>query len=433
MCKIMVNIIITRLKRWYESQLLDQQQGFRTGRGTIDAIYTLKRVQQITEKMKRPTYVLFIDLTAAFDHIDRDIMFETIYQRISSYEDRKLIQLLESLYSYTTTALAETPKDEFTIKNGVRQGGPESPVLFNLYIDFIMRIYINACQCQGIKFLRLHYRIPTSATNTRSSVGKQTIDWVGYADDLALAFEDCENLRSGLKLLHKTLKRYSLEINVKKTKTMILNYQHSSEEYPNTIAYIDGKPIENVKIFVYLGCIIKYNEPSTGDEELQTRIDTSNCKFYESGKNLMNYKIALETRVNVFNSLVRSRLTHACKTWSLTQRQQNHMNATYVSMLRKMVRGGYRRKQGTYHFVLTNQDILSRCKTENLHAFIGRIQRNYMAHVVRMEDTRIVKRVLFNDDDRKKRGTMITTYGTVIKNENTTPESFNKNALARKF
>ena len=80
--------------------------------------------------------------------------------------------------------------------------------------------------------------------------------------------------------------------------------------------------------------MIKYNEPSTGDDELQTRIDASNCKFYESGKNLMNYKIALETRVKIFNSLVRSRLTYACQTWSLTQRQQNHMNATYGSMLR---------------------------------------------------------------------------------------------------
>jgi len=34
LCKLMVVIIINRIKEWYESQLLDQQQGFRSGRGT---------------------------------------------------------------------------------------------------------------------------------------------------------------------------------------------------------------------------------------------------------------------------------------------------------------------------------------------------------------------------------------------------------------
>ena len=44
LCKILVVIIIKRL--------LDQQQGFRTGRGTNDGIFRLKRIQQITNKTK---------------------------------------------------------------------------------------------------------------------------------------------------------------------------------------------------------------------------------------------------------------------------------------------------------------------------------------------------------------------------------------------
>ena len=35
----MMNIILRRIKSWYNSQLLDQQQGFRQGRGTTDGIY----------------------------------------------------------------------------------------------------------------------------------------------------------------------------------------------------------------------------------------------------------------------------------------------------------------------------------------------------------------------------------------------------------
>ena len=42
LCKIMIIIIINRLKQWYDNHLLDQQQGFRSSRGTADGIYIAK-------------------------------------------------------------------------------------------------------------------------------------------------------------------------------------------------------------------------------------------------------------------------------------------------------------------------------------------------------------------------------------------------------
>ena len=42
LCKILMMLIINRLKAWYDAQLLDQQQGFRCGRGTADGIFIIK-------------------------------------------------------------------------------------------------------------------------------------------------------------------------------------------------------------------------------------------------------------------------------------------------------------------------------------------------------------------------------------------------------
>ena len=98
-----------------------------------------------------------------------------------------------------------------------------------------------------------------------------------------------------------------------------------------------------------------------------------------------------------------------------------------------MVPGGYRRKPETYKFLLTNIEILHKCSTENLIQFINRLQRNYTAHVIRGEDTRISKRLLFNDDKRRKTGHQITLYNSVVANENITPDVFNKNSLLRKY
>ena len=49
------------MKIWYDKQLLDQQQGFRSGRGTTDGIFITKRIQQVADKTKkRFTYCLSI-------------------------------------------------------------------------------------------------------------------------------------------------------------------------------------------------------------------------------------------------------------------------------------------------------------------------------------------------------------------------------------
>ena len=185
------------------------QQGFRTGHGTTDGIFIAKRVQQVTDKMKKPVFLLFVDLTAAFDHVEREWLFKTIYQRFSNSEEKKLIKLFESLYSYTTSALAETPDDIFRLTSGVRQGGPESPMFYNLYMDYVMRIFINACQKQNIRYLKLKYYIPSAASPTgKDTTGTQIVDWIGYADDLLLFFDDEESLCKGIQLLDEIFNRY---------------------------------------------------------------------------------------------------------------------------------------------------------------------------------------------------------------------------------
>ena len=164
LCKIMIITMLDRLKMWYDEQLLDNQNGFGSGRGTADGIYITKRVQQITDQMEKPAYILFVDLTAAFDHVVRSWLFTSIYQRFPPGADINLIKILEALYENLTTALNETPEDIIELILGVRQGGPESPPLYNLFMDHVMRIYMHLCKEECIKFITLKYRIRATAT-----------------------------------------------------------------------------------------------------------------------------------------------------------------------------------------------------------------------------------------------------------------------------
>ena len=434
LCKILVVIIIKRLNTWYDKQLLDQQQGFRAGRGTNDGIFRLKRIQQITSKTKTQVYALFIDLSAAFDHINRKWLFKTIRQRFSDEQETKLIDLLESLYDCTTTSLAETPDDTFKTISGVRQGGPESPILYNLYMDYVMRVFMDNCSKKEISFLKLKHLIPRIASKSeRDLSGSYVIDWIGYADDLILAFTSKSSLQNALTELNDTFSRFGLKINTSKTKTMVLNQQHTDKTYPKTVSHIDGVLRENVEVFRYLGAQIKYDEPTTGDAELELRVDSAVAKFYELGMKLMNYKIGLRTRVKILNSLVRSRLTYSCQCWSLTEKQKQKLTSTYNGFLRRMVKGGYRRKKDSWSFILTNNEILKMCNTEEIAKFIQKQQRTFVARAIRMENTSGTKKLLFNNNPSRVPGRSITLYSSVMKSEGITNETLIQRSIDHKY
>ena len=82
-----------------------------------------------------------------------------------------------------------------------------------------MRVFMKACEERNIDFMELKYHIPSIATTreerrNKSDFGSHNLDWIGYADDLVLVFEDTDNLQKGLNTLNETFKRYHLTINV---------------------------------------------------------------------------------------------------------------------------------------------------------------------------------------------------------------------------
>lgn len=90
--------------------------------------------------MKKPAYVFFIDLNVAFDHEKKDLMFKTVYHRLTPTSNKKPIQLMESLYSHIKVALYQTLDVNLELRMGHRQGAPEFPPLFNLFMDFVMLV-----------------------------------------------------------------------------------------------------------------------------------------------------------------------------------------------------------------------------------------------------------------------------------------------------
>ena len=74
--KVLSRIILNRLNNCLvDSICSDSQCGFRKGRGTTDMIFSLRQIQEKAREQRKPLYMLFIDLTKAFDTVNRKALW----------------------------------------------------------------------------------------------------------------------------------------------------------------------------------------------------------------------------------------------------------------------------------------------------------------------------------------------------------------------
>ena len=432
MCKVGMNIVLKRLSTFYDSQLKRTQFGFRKGLGTSDGIYLLRQLQEIASVSQRQLFTCFIDLSAAFDHVNRELLFKTIKNRFASSQVDTNIKLIEELYSSTTSFLKDqNPEtDSFKTDSGVRQGGNEGPPLYNLYADYSLRVYEDRAKQNGVGGLAIPYQIPNEATSRAQkeiapAMGTYDDTEGGYADDLGVFSWTQEDLCNSIRILTQVFAEFGLNINEDKTETVIFNWTATGENiYPNSILNINGVKIKNSKSFKYLGVYFSYDDLKIGNEELDNRINSAHNAFAPSRKMLTNKNIKLETRIMFLNSLVRSRLTYGCHAWRPSESELSKLDATYRYFLRHMIFYGHSRVNPPapdrssslssedsseetdydWRYLITNQKLHEITKTKSITQYYQQQQQNWVAHLIRRNNDNVGKILTFHNVIRKKRG-----------------------------
>ena len=78
--KILLKIIASRLSSYCESSgiLPEEQSGFRPNRSTTDMMFVVRRLQELARQKRIPLYACFIDLTKAYDSVDRTLLWKVL-------------------------------------------------------------------------------------------------------------------------------------------------------------------------------------------------------------------------------------------------------------------------------------------------------------------------------------------------------------------
>ena len=159
-------------------------------------------VAQKRREYRKPTYVAYVDLKAAFDSVYRPSIWNLL--RAIGIPD-KIISLITQLYSDTVSyvSVGGNLGEPFVTMSGVRQGCILAPDLFDLCMDWVMERTVHRAMF-GV------------------SVGKESFTDLDFADDVGLLSELVDLLQSALVILQEEGSPLGLQINWKKTKIQSL-------------------------------------------------------------------------------------------------------------------------------------------------------------------------------------------------------------------
>lgn len=377
--KVYAMILLHRVAQQAQHKLHEAQCGFRPQRGTTDAIYTLRRLVSSCMEFNTPLAMAFIDLAKAYDTINRAALWRVL--RVFGVAP-KLVALLQDLHTGTFAAVRLDGQlgPAFEVTSGVRQGCVIAPLLFNLYMDFVVQQALarlpEGCGVQVEFTGRAGAAAPGAGTSLR------TIIHLLYADDMALLARTPEHLAAMLHILDATTQAYGMCINATKTEIMLYvgkqGAQLPAAAMPAVV--LSGGPVKQVQDFKYLGSWL--DALGSMDKEVAVRRAHALAAFHKFDSVWGNKHLKLPHKMLVYNTFVLPTLLYACETWNITQTHLHSLETAHSACLRHLM--GARR---SHHVRL--EHIRFVCGSPPLQLLITQRMLQWRGHIERMSDDRL--------------------------------------------
>nr|VZI13062.1 unnamed protein product [Spirometra erinaceieuropaei] len=336
--KICARILLNRLNNHLEQGLLPESQcGFRRHRGTTDMIFAARQLQDMCQEMRTHPYSTFVDLTKAFDTVNREGLWK-IMQKFGCPE--RFTQMVRQLHDGMMARVTDNGavSEAFAVTNGVKQGCVLAPTLFSLmFFAMLMDAYRD--ERPGI---RIAYRTYGHLLNQRrmhfqSRVSTTTVHELLFADDCALNPTSEEEMQRTMDLFSAACENFGLVINTQKTVVMHQPPTNSATAPNAPHINVNGTQLQVVENFPYLGSTLSRNTKI--DDEVANRISKASQAFGRLQSTVWNrHGLQLSTKLKMYKAVILPTLLYGAETWTVYTRQARRLNHFHLSCLRRILR-----------------------------------------------------------------------------------------------
>ena len=382
------------------------QFGFVPGRGTTDAIFIARQMQEKYRAAKKPLYFAFVDLEKAFDRVPREVLWWALR---SVGVEEWAVRVIQGMYSNARSRVRVNGQcsEEFEVRVGVHQGSVLSPLLFILVLEALSREF-------------------------RTGVPWELL----YADDLIIMADSEEKLVERIRAWKKAMEDKGLRASMPKTKCMIsgdgLDMLKDSGKYPcavcrkgvgrNSICCtqclfwvhkkcsqisgrlkldpdyvcprcrglsrpIDGRPktkieVDGVELEVVGECCYLGDMMGAGGgcaNAISNRCGIAWGKFRSLIPVLTSRHVPLLVRGRVFSTCVRTAMLHGSETWGPNSADLQRLRRNDRSMIRWICGVGPRDDTST-------EDLLTKLGLVGIEKVLRSRRLRWYGHAVRSQE-----------------------------------------------
>jgi exonuclease III len=343
--KILSNILLARCSSAVEKYISLNQHAYRERRNTGEIVWSMQYLRATTQRFMERFHINSIDMSKAFDSLDRQILlniFES--EKLADNDSLRILRYLISEINLQVK-VKDILSENFTSTIGSPQGDALSATAFTVYLEYALR---NAKEENP----QLYQHIFLNPI---------------YADDINFAYTSSidtnrnEFFEQDVIALSTSLQKFNLHINAEKTVHVNID-RNNSEDVTFSILGNDLNPTE----------------------ELQKRLNKANQAFRCMFKAwIAKGNITLKTKLRLYNAIVIPHFLYNSDAATYKQKHIERINSAHRRHLRVLL-------NISYPSTIPNDKLYERTFSHAISIDIVNSRWNTLGKLLRRENTPVM-------------------------------------------
>ena len=288
------------------------QHGFRPRRQCSEIHFILNKVRESSLEWRTPYIMMKIDIRKAFDMACRGSVIQALrdigtHPRPVWCISREMINtaILPSMFGIT-------PEQQIPTTKEVKQGSPESGVLFCITIAMVFWGIVKRWRRKGF--------------GLRPSINADWLQYVAFADDTILIAKTIAEIQEMYGDVVRELGKVGLHVHPGKT-------QYITNISPSECRQLPGED-KSATGMVVLGRLFGVGELTGLD--MKNKENVAWARFNRL-KNVLQQNAPLKHRLRILQACILQSSLWCAESWCLTKERPRHLRALHTRMLRQMI------------------------------------------------------------------------------------------------